>query len=188
MFFLILSAIGVLAASVISPGWGALLSGVLAYSLDIPPAVLLLCATVGGFLGDRFLAKSVRFVLSTHDMGARERLVTGLYDISPFIGLGLQSTHLFRRDWVRYIAHNGTFKTSQCILLAIGSFIGASAGGAIAYAALTHHFGAWGPVAARPILPGLVLLTLLVAETWRIVLERLIQRYYESHHHENSAH
>lgn len=188
MFYLILSAIGVLAASMVSSGWGALLSGVLAYSLDISPAVLLLCATVGGFFGDRFLANSARWLSSPHDEEVRERLVTRLYAISPFIGLGLQSAHLFRRDWVRHMAHNGTCYASQYVLLAIGSFIGASAGVAIAYVALMHHFGAWSPVAARLILPGFILLTLLVAETWRIVLERLIQRYYESHHHENSAH
>lgn len=188
MFFLILSAVGVLFASIISSGWGALLSGILAYTLEIPPTVLLLCSTVGGFLGDRFLAKSGQIVLSDNDASTRERLITELYSFSPFIGLGLQSTHLFRRDWVRLLTRSGTFETSQLVLLAIGSLIGASTGVAIVYTALTHYFGAWDPVATRPILPGLILLALLVSETWRIVLERLIQRYYESHHHENSAH
>ena len=66
---------------------------------------------------------------------------------------------------------------------------GALAGAALAQFALARHFGAWGPGEARAILPGLMLLALLVAETGRIVLERLAQRsqrFLSQSHHENS--
>lgn len=74
-------------------------------------------------------------------------------------------------------------KSSFFGALAAGSCFGALVGVLLAYFGLAAYFGGWGRESAYPILTGLIVLALLVSETWRIVLERLILRYRL---HENS--
>lgn len=89
----------------------------------------------------------------------------------------------FRLDLARRAAADCVPSLRFFGALAAGSCLGALVGAFIAYFGLAAYFGGWGRESAYPILTGLIVLALLVAETWRIVLERLILRYRL---HENS--
>ena len=100
-----------------------------------------------------------------------------------FSCIALQSIHLFRVDLARRAAVDCVPSLHFFGALAAGSCFGALVGVLLAYFGLAAYFGGWGRESAYPILTGLIVLALLVAETWRIVLERLILRYRL---HENS--
>lgn len=168
-----------LAAALISPGWGALLAGTLAYAQELPLLPSVLAAATGGLLGDLLFMRLSGFLRIPADRSWRMRLMTRLEGVSSLAGIGLQSIHLFRRDWMRHVALRGTIRPRHLALSAVGSIIGALVGATVASSCLSLHFGAWGPEAARPVLPGLAMLALLVAETWRIIVERLVQRHYD---------
>ena len=173
------SLLGMLAAALLSPGWGALLAGTLAYALELPLMPSVLAAAAGGLLGDLLFTRLSCLMRMPADRSWRMRLMIRLEGVSSLAGIGLQSIHLFRRDWMRHVALRGTIRPRHLALSAVGSLIGALVGATVASSCLSLHFGAWGPEAARPILPGLALLALPVAETWRIVVERLVQRHYD---------
>lgn len=183
------------AAAIASPGWGALAAGVLAYACPGGSFALLSgAAAAGGFAGDAlaFLLwrrRPAETLPASPEDARRRALLSRLRQIFPAAGVGLQSVQLFRRDWAGLEARRRAPAGAFLLSLAAGSVIGALAGAALAQFALARHFGAWGPGEARAILPGLMLLALLVAETGRIVLERLAQRsqrFLSQSHHENS--
>ncbi len=178
----------VFAAALASPGWGALLAGGLAWALPAPVVPLAAAAAAAGFLRDALLEAWFR------RRGAEPRLLDkplpavvsrALERASFATEAGLQSLNLFRWELSRRAARARASRTGHLAPLAAGSMLCAVIGSTAAYFGLAAYFGGWGREAAQPILSGLILLALLIAEGARIVLERLIHRLSESH--ENSA-
>lgn len=139
------------------------------------PELLGICAAAGGFLRDAGIYAILR----------RQNAET-----EKCLPEAFRCFHASRYN--RFTFSIGSSAPSRCRLrsksslfgaLAAGSCLGALVGAFIAYFGLAAYFGGWGRESAYPILTGLIVLALLVAETWRIVLERLILRYRL---HENS--
>lgn len=170
------SAAVAFAAALVSPGWGALLAGGFGWAFSADPAPLVAAAAAGGFLRD-----AVIHAAALRKANENQKLPAAVF--SPFSCIALQSVHLFRADLARRAAAACVPKLRFLAALAAGSCLGAIAGALCARFGLTAYFGGWGREAAYPIFTGLIALALLISETWRIVLERLILRYRL---HENS--
>lgn len=170
------SPAAVFAAALLSPGWGALLAGGFPWVFASSPELLGICAAAGGFLRDAGI-----YAILRRQNAETEKMPAGGFSL--FSCIALQSIHLFRLDLARRAAADCVPSLRFFGALAAGSCLGALVGAFIAYFGLAAYFGGWGRESAYPILTGLIVLALLVAETWRIVLERLILRYRL---HENS--
>lgn len=170
------SSAAVFAAALLSPGWGALLAGGFAWVFASSPELLGICAAAGGFLRDAGIYEILR-----RKKTEMQKMPAGHFSL--FSCIALQSIHLFRVDLARRAAVDCVPSLHFFGALAAGSCFGALVGVLLAYFGLAAYFGGWGRESAYPILTGLIVLALLVSETWRIVLERLILRYRL---HENS--
>ena len=150
-FFISWHAALVFLAALASPGWGA--------------------ATAGLFIG---IESAGHWAL----IRLPKSIQTQLHHAPVATAVGLQSFHLFRWDLAAAAGAGGQPRLRFLAWLTVASVICAYLGAAAAWGLFILLCpGGLGLFEARQSLPGLILLALLAAETLRIVLERLIERF-----------
>ena len=175
-FFISWHAALVFLAALASPGWGAATAG-LFIGIDADSWTLPLWAAVGGCLRDAAL---YAWTAAGHWALIRlpKSIQTQLHQAPVATAVGLQSFHLFRWDLAAAAGAGGQPRLRFLAWLTVASAICAYLGAVAAWGLFILLCpGGLGLFEARQSLPGLILLALLAAETLRIVLERLIERF-----------